>query len=136
MVAAFTVSTHEMNQDHQDWVPLTISRSGSAAASKPLGAAPGPTARPKVSQEARQKAKIADAEGPVKQKVLAPESRQAIVNFRVGPDAPQKRTQAELNSLCGFPPNTIRDIEAGKLTPSIGQLNTLNRVLKAGLKLI
>lgn len=126
-----------MNQDqHQDWVPLTISRSGTTASAKSLGPVPGPTAKPKVSADARQKAKIADAEGPVKQKVLAPESRQAIVNFRVGPDVVQKRTQAELNALCGFPPNTIRDIEAGKLTPSIGQLNTLNRVMKAGLKLI
>jgi hypothetical protein len=89
-----------------------------------------------VSAEARQKAKIADAEGPVKQKVLAPESRQAIINFRVGPDVPVKRTQAELNTMCRFPPNTIRDIEAGKLTPSIGQLNVLNQVLKTGLKLV
>jgi hypothetical protein len=131
-------SQHNMNQDqHQDWAPLTISRSGAVKPStKPLGAPPGPTAKPKVSAEARQKAKIADADGPTKQKVLAPESRQAIINFRVGPDVPVKRTQAELNTLCRFPPNTIRDIEAGKLTPSIGQLNVLNQVLKTGLRLI
>jgi hypothetical protein len=116
---------------HQDWVPLTIT---STAAKAPKTATK--VIVPKVTQTARQAAKIADADGPIKQKVLDPASRQAIVNFRVGPDAPVKRTQAELNTLCGFPANTIRDIESGKLTPTIGQLNTLNRVLKTGLKLI
>ena len=42
--------------------------------------------------------------------------------------------QTQLNQQCGFPLHTIRDIENGKLTPTPGQLNVLNRVLKAGLK--
>ena len=118
----------------QDWEPLVIKSSSavrSTTAAKSCAVAP-----PKMTQAARHAHKIAEADGPIKQKKLDPASRQAIVTFRVGPDATVKRTQAELNTLCGFPPNTIRDIEAGKLTPSIGQLNTLNRVLKTGLKLI
>jgi len=42
--------------------------------------------------------------------------------------------QVQLNQQCGFPVNTIREIEAGRLTPNTQQLNTLNRVLKTGLK--
>ena len=67
----------------------------------------------------------------MKPKQLTPESRQEIVNKR----AAMKKSQVELNQLCNFPVNTIREIEAGRIPPTIGQLNTLNRVLKTGLKL-
>jgi DNA-binding XRE family transcriptional regulator len=46
-----------------------------------------------------------------------------------------KMTQVELNQKCGLPAHTIRDIEAGKLTPGQGQLTSINRQLKTNLKL-
>ncbi len=112
--------------DCQDWEPTRIS--GTAAVATARAAARGP----KVTVEVAHARKIAAADGPVKLKQLAPESRHEIVQKRVA----MKKTQVELNQLCGFAPHTIRDIEAGKLTPSPGQLNTLNRVLKASLKMV
>ena len=47
----------------------------------------------------------------------------------------QSWDQVDLNVQCQFPVNTIREIEAGRLVPTIQQLNPLNRVLKTGLKL-
>jgi ribosome-binding protein aMBF1 (putative translation factor) len=65
-----------------------------------------------------------------KMKELAPESRNEIVQKRVA----MKLTQVQLNQQCQFPIHTIRDIEAGKTCPNTSQLNTLNRILKSGLK--
>ncbi len=113
--------------DCQDWTPTTITSSKATAASKTAAAASR-----KVAPEVAHARKVEQADGPVKPKQLAPESRQEIVNTR----AAMKKSQVELNQLCNFPVNTIREIEAGRLTPTIGQLNTLNRVLKTGLKLI
>jgi ribosome-binding protein aMBF1 (putative translation factor) len=112
--------------EHQDWAPLTISSKG-AVAKKATSAAPV-----KVSADAAHKRKIADADAPIKLKQLSAESRQNMIQVRT---QTLKKTQAELNQLCQFPPNTIRDVEAGKLTPSGGQLNVLSRVLKISLKL-
>ena len=111
---------------HQDWAPLTISSKAAVAVAK-KAAAPI-----KVSSEAVHARKIADADAPIKLKQLSSESRQNMIQVRT---QTLKKTQAELNQLCQFPPNTIRDIEAGKLTPSNGQLNVLSRVLKISLKL-
>jgi ribosome-binding protein aMBF1 (putative translation factor) len=113
--------------DCQDWTPTTIT-SSKATATK---AAAASTAR-KVAPEVAHARKVEQADVPVKPKQLAPESRQEIVNKR----AAMKKSQVELNQLCNFPVNTIREIEAGRLTPTIGQLNTLNRVLKTGLKMV
>ena len=35
---------------------------------------------------------------------------------------------------CGFPVNTVREIEAGRLCPTPQMLDVLNKVLKAKLK--
>jgi ribosome-binding protein aMBF1 (putative translation factor) len=110
----------------QDWEPVVIRSSGaakSAAAKKMAGN--------KVAPEVAHARKVLESE-IAKPKQLAPESRQEIVTKR----AEMKKTQVELNQLCNFPVNTIREIEAGRLCPTIGQLNTLNRVLKTGLKLV
>ena len=109
--------------DFQDWTTVTI---------KGKSNTPGPSkVTTRVAPEVAHMRKVADSE-TVKQKSLAPESRQEIVQKRVI----NKWSQSDLNNQCCFPPNTIREIEAGRLTPSIQQLNTLNRVLKTGLKLI
>jgi hypothetical protein len=67
-------------------------------------------------------------------KTLRPESRADIIRIRTTMEP--KRTQAELNTACAFPPNTIRDIESGKICPSPTQLNVLNRVLRTSLRFV
>ncbi len=111
--------------DCQDWNPVVV-RGVNAKR-------PGTSQqdRPKYSAEAERLRKIENADGPVKTKTLSTESRQAIVAARVA----NKWSQADLNMRCAFAANTIRDIEAGRMTPSGGQLNTLSRVLKVQLKL-
>lgn len=115
--------------DCQDWEPLKIQSTKATGSTSVKKAATGPL---KVTAEAAQARKIDSADAPIKLKQLATESRQEMIQKRLA----MKKNQSELNSLCAFPPNTIRDIEAGKLTPSPGQLNTLNRILKASLKMV
>ena len=113
--------------DCQDWNTTTITSTKATAAAKAAASAPR-----KIAPEVAHARKLADAETATRAKQLAPESRQEIVTKR----AAMKKSQVELNQLCNFPVNTMREIEAGRLTPNIGQLNTLNRVLKTGLKLV
>ena len=116
--------------DCQDWNSVTIHNAAGKPHPSPAGPA-GPAAPPKFTSEAGAARKLAEADSPLKIKTFTPASRQEIVARR----AAMKKSQVELNQLCSFPPNTIREIEAGRLAPTIGQLNTLNRVLKTGLKL-
>jgi ribosome-binding protein aMBF1 (putative translation factor) len=115
--------------DHQDWTP-TVLRNGKVMAARK---AADQAAKPKMSAEAIRLAKLAnDEEGTVKRaKTLSVESRQTMMRLR----AEQKWSQRDLDMRCSFPANTIRDLENGKITPSSAQLNTINRVLKTGLKL-
>ena len=104
--------------NHQDWEVVTIGGSKAKAKAK--------AAHVKTTPEAQAARKIADADAPLKLKTLAPESRQEIIQRRVA----NKWSQADLNMRCCFPVNTIREIETGRVTPNIQQLNTLNRILK------
>ncbi len=110
--------------DGQDWTPLKITSYGTGQ--RALDHKSGP----RITSAASAERKIADSEY-AKPKKLTPESRQTLVAKRVA----MEKSQTEFNQLCSFPPNTIKEIEAGRLTPTIGQLNTLNRILKTGLKL-
>ena len=110
--------------EHQDWAPTVIR---------------GKNPTKKTTSEIQHKSSGVSAhlakverEEIGKSKVLAPESRKELVAARLA----LKKTQVELDRTCAFPPNTIRDLEAGKLTPTTQQLNRLNRELKLGLKLI
>ena len=113
---------------HQDWDPVIIKKRNDdrkiarAAAQRGAQRAAGVHWSP----EAERQHKLENADGPLKQKRLAPESKQQIVNQRVA----NSWSQADLNMKCSFPPNTIRDIEAGKIVPNGQMLNVLNRVLK------
>ena len=109
--------------DCQDWNPVIVH--GKAAVKKQQ------EMRTPMSAEAIRLAKLANDEEVKRAKTLSKESRQAMMQLR----AAQKWTQRDLDMRCSFPANTIRDLEAGKMPPSQGQLNTLNRVLKTGLKL-
>ena len=76
-------------------------------------------------------AKLEAADAPVKPKMLSGESRKLLTATRVA----LGKTQVQLNQQCAFPPNTIRELEAGHIHPTGAQLNKLNRELRIGLKL-
>lgn len=104
---------------NQDWEPVILRKASvTAKGTRPVGT------RPSV-------ATLLDGDTPVKLKTLSHESRQTMIQMR----AALKMTQVELNQKCGLPAHTIRDIEAGKLTPGQGQLTSINRQLKTALKL-
>ena len=101
------------------------------SASSASASAPAPTqkARP-ATRSSMAAAALDNATEPVKMKELSSESRQAMMGVR----AANKWTQVELNRLCGFPVNTIREMEAGRQCPNPKQLSIINRVLKTQLK--
>lgn len=105
---------------NQDWNPVILKKATNVTAKGTRQSTGTATARA-----------LDSAEGPVKLKELSHESRQSMIQMR----AALKMTQVELNQKCGLPAHTIRDIEAGKLTPGQGQLTTINRQLKTNLKL-
>ena len=110
--------------DCQDWETVTIrskkTKSNATGASNKDG---------RFSSDSQHARKLDNAEVVVIKR-LSKESRQEIVSRR----SLAKMTQAQLNQVCQFPVNTINKIESGQLSPTIQQLNTLNRVLKTGLK--
>jgi len=114
--------------DNQDWSPLTIR----SRLPKPVQTINSPTslAPKKYSTDFSSQKKFTDSDTAGKLKQLTNESRHQIALLRLS----NKWSQADLNQRCAFPNNTIRELESGKLTPTIGQLNALNRVLKTSLK--
>ena len=109
----------------QDWATVVIK--GGAASRTPL-----PTKTTiRISNEAARLRKVEADDGSYKPKTLDSQSRHEMILRRVA----NKWTQENLNHECKFPVHTIREIEAGRQTPTTAQLNTLNRVLKCGLKL-
>lgn len=107
---------------HQDWSPVIIK--GKTKTNQ----------LPKKTQVAPEVAllrKIENSDEVPKAKDLSPASRQEIILKRVN----HKWSQQDLNNQCSFPLNTIRELEAGRFTPSPQQLQTLNRVLGLQLKL-
>jgi ribosome-binding protein aMBF1 (putative translation factor) len=113
----------------QDWTPVTIH--GKPTTTYPVASATTATIQHKATPESAHARKLNESDDIIKLKKLTPQSRQEIVNRR----AVEKWTQQDLNQRCNFPVNTIREIEAGRLQPTIQQLNTLNRILKTGLKM-
>ena len=109
--------------DGQDWDPVVIKRTGVKRVVKGAGVA--------VTAAAAEQRRAEAAEIP-KPRVLSAESRTQMMQLR----AAMKKTQVEVNQMCGFPANTIRDIESGKLTPNAGQLIRQNNVLRAKFRLV
>lgn len=118
---SFLVDVYTM--EHQDWNPVTLRNSA-------LRAEKTKTIQPKRSAEAQRLSKL-DTSEIGKPKLLSSESRQELVQLRLA----EKLTQQQLDHRCSFPPHTIRDLEANKRAPSTKELQTLNRILKCGLKL-
>lgn len=113
------IPRHIRRMSEQDWTPVVIRKARSSAVSSPI----------RQTAESAQIRKL-EQNDIVKVKQLSKESRQEIVSRR----ALLKMTQTQLNQACLFPPNTINKIESGQLSPTISQLNALNRFLKTGLK--
>jgi hypothetical protein len=109
--------------DCQDWETIKVG----------IRARPAPAHRPAhtAGTKALRAAESDDAPPPAPRSLSAA-SRAEIVRLRT--TMTPKKSQAELNTACSFPPHTIRDIEAGRLTPTPTQLNVLNRVLRVNLK--
>lgn len=109
--------------DCQNWETVQIKKTTkrSTASTKPLVTAGAALAR---------RLEADDEGAPKPTRSLGAESRAEIVRLRTTAG----QTQAQLNTACAFPVNTIRDIEAGKLCPNPAQLNVLNRVLRTSLK--
>lgn len=119
--------------DHQDWTPVIVTRpvtrSGVRAPAKGTKTI---TERDGAARNASaHAAKLEAADAPVKPKMLSSESRKLLTSTRVSIG----KTQVQLNQQCAFPPNTIRELEAGHVHPTGAQLNRLNRELRIGLKL-
>jgi ribosome-binding protein aMBF1 (putative translation factor) len=121
--------------DHQDWTPVIVaSRPVTRSGSRPT-VVKGPKTIVERDGNARNAsahaAKLEAADAPVKPKMLSSESRKLLTATRVA----LGKTQVQLNQQCAFPPNTIRELEAGHIHPTGAQLNKLNRELRIGLKL-
>ena len=109
--------------DCQDWEPVKVG-------TKTKKSAPSIVARPAGTKALHA---IEDEDLPkLPTRSLSAASRAEIVRLRTTSEP--KKTQAELNTACAFPPNTIQKIEAGHLCPTPKQLEVLNRVLKTSLK--
>ena len=119
----------------QDWIPVRIQRRTPDTALRPGVSRPNTAAtqdqKKSYNYQASLERKLMNADEPVKLKSLSLTSRKLIAQKR----AEKELSQIQLNSACSFPQNTIRDIEAGKYTPSPSQLSTLNHILKTSLKL-
>jgi DNA-binding XRE family transcriptional regulator len=110
--------------DGQDWNPVIVN-SGKRVV-KGAG-----VKVPTLTAGAAAQRRVENEELPVR-KTLSAESRTQMMQLR----AAMKKTQVELNQMCGFPANTIREIEAGRLTPNPSQLIRLNNVLRVKFSLI
>jgi ribosome-binding protein aMBF1 (putative translation factor) len=114
-----------MNQNIQDWEPVTI------RSKNPSVGTAQKTSVPRKSTEAIRLAKLDNTDEIKKAKTLTSESRKELVTARLA----LKKSQAEMDAQCALPKNTFREIEAGRLTPTGGMLNRVNRELKVSLRL-
>lgn len=110
--------------DCQDWSRVTL------PGRRPTAAGGAGAGRPIQSAGAALVRRLETEELPQSTKSLGGASRHSIASARVA----REWTQAQLNTQCSFPSNTIRDIESGKLCPTPAQLGALNRILKLALK--
>jgi len=111
--------------DNQDWTPVRINKSNTKHAGTATRT-PVQTANTIGNSHIRK----LDTDEIVKPKQLSHEGRTELIQKR----AALKFNQVQLNQLCRFPVNTIREIEAGRQQPTHPQLNMLNRLLKSAVK--
>ncbi len=99
--------------DHQDWQTVTLrgSRNKSKVVPKPQ------------NSEAQRLYKLETYDAAPKKKRLTAGSRQALTQARIA----IKKTQRDIDKELAFPPNTIRDFEAGTVAPSGPQISAMHR---------
>ena len=118
--------------DCQDWEVVTVRKKKTGGSGSGSGSGAGGRGGPgnrNTNSESAQIRKFSEND-IVTVKKLSKESVQEIVSRR----ALMNMSQVQLNQACLFPVNTINKIESGQYSPTIGQLNKLNQVLKTGLK--
>ena len=116
----------------QDWASIVIGTKTGATNTNAQKVSGTNTPLKVITSASTNSARNLDAATEVgKLKELTSESRQAMMSAR----AANKWTQVELNQKCAFPANSIRDMEAGRLTPNQKQVSILQRILKIQLKL-
>ncbi len=113
--------THFFLMDHQDWTTVTVK-----------GRKPKPNATVDrnvraAGAEAQRLYKLETEETvPVKKRLTA-DSKAALVAARIA----IKKAQRDVDKDLAFPPNTIRDFEAGTVVPKGPQLSALHRYYAA-----
>ena len=115
--------------EHQNWDPQVLHKTTAQRKADAIRTGKREIVERK-SSELQHLAKV-EKEEFGKSKLLAPESRQELVQRRLA----EKLSQQQLDQRCSFPAHTIRDLEANKRAPTTKELQTLNRVLKCGLRL-
>ena len=110
--------------DGQDWSTVIL-RGTKPTIRTGLG---GPAKAPpkNTTPEAAAARRLEEQETAQKPKELSTASRTELMQRR----AAMKKSQIELNQMCQFPANTVRDIESGRIVPTPSQLIRLNRALQ------
>lgn len=98
----------------QDWTTVVLKR-----------AAPKPKAQIAAAQAAVHAARMDSDDVNIKRKRrrLTADSKQALTAARIA----EKKCQRDIDKELAFPPNTIRDFEAGSAAPSGAQISALQR---------
>jgi hypothetical protein len=100
--------------DHQDWTTVVVRNPAKASRQ---------TVERKDTAEARRLHKLdTDEVKPVKKR-LTTDSRRELTAARCA----VKKSQRDVDKELAFPPNTIRDFEAGTAAPSGAQISSLHR---------
>jgi hypothetical protein len=103
--------------DCQDWTTVQVKRT----APRP------PPAKVAAAQAAAHNARLDGDDFKVKRRRLTTESRQALAAARVA----MKKSQRDVDKELAFPPNTIRDFEAGTAAPGGPQIGAMQRYFAA-----
>jgi ribosome-binding protein aMBF1 (putative translation factor) len=112
--------------DEQDWTTVTIKKRKSGNTTNNGSK----TTLPQQHHAGTAAIRKVEATEFGKPRQLSTESRNEIVQRRIA----MGKNQIQLNQECRFPVNTIRDIENGRICPSVQQLNLLNRVFRSSIK--
>jgi len=103
--------------DNQDWTTVTV---------RGRNTGPKTLMERKNPEQERLRAVDNDDKAPKKKRLTA-DSRRALTAARMT----MKKTQREIDTLCAFPANSIRDFESGAAVPSSPQISTLHRAFAA-----
>jgi hypothetical protein len=98
--------------DGQDWTTVVMRKTATK-----------PKQQIAAAQAAAHATRMDSDDIKVKRRRLTAESRQALVAARCA----EKKGQRDVDKELAFPPNTIRDFEAGTAAPSGAQISALQR---------